>query len=228
MATLNYDGLTHSALLDAWNDLWLQAGGKMADLAWGSGDQLLEVVPGRTLRSWPIRDEDTIPDDRAALLQLHGSLAWLRHRPTLQVWKFRLTDLRDAQYWDGLANGSSEWEPVVVLTDRKREAVASWPFDLAYRIFVGRLIAADRWLVAGYSFGDEPVNAALGLAAKVRKAIGRTAPLMLVIDLGHSALLRQQALAAATGYPVGLIASAGEGLPASLDSESWATWSANA
>lgn len=44
VATLNYDGLTHSALMEAWNDSWGQPTGQVADLAWGTGDQFWDVV----------------------------------------------------------------------------------------------------------------------------------------------------------------------------------------
>lgn len=225
VATLNYDGLIHSALLDAWNDLWLTRSGRMADLAWGSGDQPLQVVPSRSLRGWPLREHDSVPSDRAALLQLHGALGWLRHSASGEVWKFRLTDMRDASYWDHLADGSTEWEPVVVLTDRKRDAVAQRPFDLAYRMFVGRLIVADRWLVAGYSFGDEPVNTALALAARVRRALGRAEPGMLVIDLGDAAIHRHRSLSAVTEFPIEAIASTGDGIPEAFSSPPWVLWS---
>ncbi len=80
VATLNYDGLTHAALpLNA---------GAVADLADGRESAVREVVPGNPIGCYRLRERDDFPDDRTHIIQLHGSLAWLREPETAAVWRF--------------------------------------------------------------------------------------------------------------------------------------------
>lgn len=77
-----------------------------------------------------------------------------------------MEDVRQPSYWQSWRNGETEWEPVVILTnqDRKGSAVTDHPFQVAYSAFEKRLMEADRWIIAGYSFGDECVNEMLASA----------------------------------------------------------------
>jgi hypothetical protein len=51
--------------------------------------------------------------------------------------------------------------PVVVLSDLKSRAVARYPFDLLYQELWTELTDATTLVVAGYGFGDQPVNSML-------------------------------------------------------------------
>lgn len=114
--------------------------------------------------------------------------------------------------------------PVVVLTNRKTEVVREWPFRLAYGLFEQRLAHSDRWLIAGYSFGDAPVNAALRLANEERRRRGRTTPRLLVIGKGgDQAQLRARA-ARAVGLPLTQVRADTSGLPEATRRPLWRGW----
>ena len=141
VATLNYDGLTHAGLLKH---------GKPADPAHGFQNHSHTVVRGRKpIDGFALRQSDDIPDDKTPLIQLHGSLGWLRHPETGSVLRFTLDDLRAIDYWSEWGAGNTNWSPVVVLTDQKERTIVRRPFALAYDIFQQRLIASDRWLIGG-------------------------------------------------------------------------------
>jgi hypothetical protein len=162
VGNLNYDSLVMAGLCE------LLPSQTFCDMAIGYSEQEFSVVSsaapirGRRLRS---RAED-FPPRAVTLLHLHGSLAWLRHPETGQMWRFNMHDLREIHYWRNWRDGFTEWAPEVVLTNQssKSEVVTHQPFKLAYDMFEGRLIQADTWVIAGYSFRDECVN---DLMAKV-------------------------------------------------------------
>ena len=80
VATLNYDGLLHSGMMEAGQDSWGQTMFPIVDLAAGYSEATWEVTPTDRLVGHPLRVEDDLLPDRAALLQLHGSLGWLVSR----------------------------------------------------------------------------------------------------------------------------------------------------
>jgi hypothetical protein len=119
----------------------------------------------------PLRDDEEYiaggSQDRSVVLyHLHGSIAWLREQSGL-TWKAHSLDrLRELDYWRTFGRDQALLSPAVVLTDQKQAKVQVDPFAWSYR----RLRAAlgqdrrerpDRILIAGYGFGDEPLNAVL-------------------------------------------------------------------
>ena len=163
VATLNYDGLTHAGLLKH---------GSPADLALGYKKGRHEVVIGKPrINGLKLRSVDDIPQQKSPIIQLHGSLGWLRSPDTGVVWSFNLEDLRKLDYWNELKKGTATWTPVVVLTDQKERTVMRRPFALAYDILQDRLVSSNRWLVAGYGLGDKPVNELFRTAFATRKRL---------------------------------------------------------
>lgn len=234
IATLNYDGLLHAALLEhvQRDDGWEVGPSRIAsDLADGRSSakgshQLLtgsQPCEGQALRSI-----DDLLIERTALLQLHGSLAWLRDPVGGAVWKFRLDDLRRLDYWIRWRDGETDWEPVVVLTDQKTKAVTLEPFNLAYRAFETRLVAADRWMIAGYGFGDEPVQMVLRSALHRRRTERLGEPRLLILDVGEPADEpdRIEELADLFRLDKTNVFVDLAGLPRSIDGEAWRAWNA--
>ncbi|MBK5221541.1 MAG: SIR2 family protein [Acidimicrobiia bacterium] len=221
LATLNYDGLTHAGLMEMGQDMWGQANFLIADLASGQAATAQQVLPGTTLAGHWLRDFDDIPTDRAALLHLHGYLGWLRQPETGQVAKFTLDGLRDCDYWQQFAAGACEWEPVVVLTDRKDRATLEWPISLAYQTFLTRLVAAERWLIAGYGLGDAPVNNLYRTAVRSRARSGLGPARVLYVGLGPDdpdavASQARQALGLPSNPSVSMA-----GVPVAFASQEW-------
>lgn len=213
IATLNYDGLLLASLPED----------ETADLATGIGAGPFPPLAGLALDSWPLRSGPDLPEQRRIhLLHLHGSLGWLRG-PAGMVRKFRIDDLREHDFWDHLADGTADADPVVVLTDRKEEVVATEPFALGYSIFQERLITSDRWCVAGYSFQDAPVNRLLRSAAAERQALGLTPARLLVLDYGDEQVIKEFVETKLAGAPV-TISVDGTGLPGSVGGAHWLDW----
>jgi hypothetical protein len=219
IATLNYDGLLHGVAIDALPPI--------ADLADGRPDACasFEVVPGHTLVGRPLRLVDDLLDTRTHILQLHGSLGWLRRPSHLdQVWSFRIPELRTAGYWQAWKSGTTDWSPVVVLTDRKSQVVAEWPFELAYSTFYQRLVRAKRWLVVGYGFGDHPVNNVLARAITARQPEE-----VLVVDHGadeQAVLLRaREGMRAPASLKIRVSMA---GVAGCVQAVEWQAWAAQA
>jgi hypothetical protein len=223
VATLNYDGLTHAALFDAWSDVWGLPQGYICDLAHGAFEQDVDVTPQITLPAHGIRRFDDLMLGRAAVLQLHGSLGWLRDSAG-DVWKFKLQDLRDANYWQALREDNVLVTPTVVLTDRKTAAVGEWPFALAYEAFMSRLLRASSWLIAGYSFGDEPVNRMLKTAMHLRRDRDKVNTNVLVLDKSADSESTSRKAAQALGVAPGALLVDVQGLPESIGSTAWEEW----
>lgn len=158
-----------------------------------------------------------------ALIQLHGSLAWLRE-PRLGMYKFDLEALRSLGYWEALRNGQTDWLPVVVLTDQKERQIQRTPFSLAYDIFQRRLVAADHWLIAGYGLKDAPVNELFRTAAMTRKAIGLRAPKILVVDYGVEVDEKRKEASISLGLPENVIKVSVAGAPGALKTQEWNDW----
>ncbi len=146
-ANLSYDGLVNAGLRRETVPL--------ADL--GSGLHPCQVDIGGTqlTDAHELRIDDDLPPARVHLLHLHGSIGWLRTDQG-ELLRCSIDDLRAVNYWREYGAGRISHTPVVVLTDRKTEAVNLDPFALAYRIFGDRLVASDHWLIVGYGSGTYP------------------------------------------------------------------------
>ena len=218
VATLSYDGLTHSGLLSC---------GSPADLADGRYPKTHELAPDLHIEGLPLRTEDDMPDDKSPIIQLHGSLGWLRNPDDGAVWKFPLDALRYPNHWDSFRAGTTDWSPVVVLTDQKERTVVRWPFALAYDVFQQRLIRSDRWLIAGYGLGDNPVNDLFRSAWSTRRRLGLGEPQVLVVDIGLPDLEQHRTeVARLFGIPKSRIVVSNAGIPAVVRVGEWDAWTA--
>ncbi|MEV2279452.1 SIR2 family protein [Nocardiopsis sp. NPDC049922] len=160
LGTLNYDSLLHAALLGDHRD-------ELCDLADGQRrSKEYEVIPGeRPISGKPLRTRNNLPrGKRIAVLQMHGSAAWLRNPSgNPDVIRFPLRSLRNRNYWEALRDGRTEWLPEVVLTSQsgKLERIKERPFELAYSIFKATAHMSKSILIIGYGFRDRAVNEAL-------------------------------------------------------------------
>lgn len=227
IATLNYDGLLTAGFLQefgqtGWN---VERTLDTSDMADGrTGCELTpDFAEGGVIESWELRRIPDFMPERARLLNLHGSLGWLRNGENPEeVRRFRIPDLREAGYWAKYIRGATVWEPVVVLTNRKTELAREWPFQLCYTEFTGALVQADHWLIAGYGLGDRPVNDAFGRAARARRDRDQESR-VLVIGRGDPDALRHCA-SERLGIPPEWIIASGDGLPDAIDGECWHQW----
>ena len=153
--TLNYDSLLQSALLHE-------------DVAYYDGFRDVNGRINSPLDSW---------GNPLTMYQLHGSLSWVDFED-FGVTKVGHEDARE--FWlPTWAEGENEdGSPVVVLSDIKGRVVQRYPFDLFYQEFMSDLKGAQAVAVAGYGFGDVPVNARLAdyLAQGTDRAISVFSP----------------------------------------------------
>jgi hypothetical protein len=164
IATLNYDGILPSRLLEQED--------RHYDLAAGYSREDHVVVDGRgSLTGYCLRDTDNL--GQPSLINLHGSMGWLVH-PSKGWWRFSVPSLREVKYWAALRENRTEWLPAVVMTnqDRKSEIVRRHPFDLAYHTFRARLAESSRFAIVGYGFGDEYLNQVIGEELALRPKLG--------------------------------------------------------
>lgn len=216
IGTLNYDGLVHAAALD----LHLSP----ADLSTGYNPAAHGVVAGQPdLHANKLRNEDNLPSRDLEILNLHGSLGWLRSSAG-EIWKFELGDLRTQDYWNTFSTGQSSWDPVVILTDQKAPAVAERPFSLAYDVFRNRLALADRWMIVGYGLGDEPVNSVLQTAAKLKPAPTRADLTILCIDYRKEAATLKRRVAQIVGVAESQVLVDVTGIPTAIGGGPWIQW----
>jgi hypothetical protein len=227
IATLNYDGLLAAGFLQEgiYPDWTVRRTLYTSDM--GDGRTEEELVPdfaeGRSLRTWELRRIPDFMPERARLLNLHGSLGWLRHTDDPEdVRRFRIPDLRDTGFWTKHSRGETAWEPVVVLTSRKTELTEEWPFLLCYSELRRALIEADRWLIAGYGFADDPVDRAFKSAVRARQRRNQESR-VLAIGLGRPRVIRAR-MRAKLGIPTDWITASGDGLPAAIDDDQWQEW----
>ena len=159
IGNLNYDALALASILGPYQQ-------QVCNMAWGYKSQLFDLLGNRiNIAGYMLRTStnDFPFDRRIRLVHPHGSLTWLRDPETGQDWSFSVEDLRMQDFWAAWRDGKTNWEPQVVLTNQsaKSELVKRAPFNLAYDVLYDRLVKAERWLIAGYSFRDECVNALL-------------------------------------------------------------------
>jgi hypothetical protein len=219
VGTLNYDGLIHAAALNLPVSL--------ADMSTGYESHEGEhcVVPGEPMVvGHLLRNHDNMPGNTLQLLNLHGSLGWLRTSSSGAIWKFDLSDLRDQDYWSALAANNTSWTPSLILTDQKGNAVAEYPFSLAYEIFRERLARADRWMIVGYGFGDEPVNAILRTAASLKDDLSKKELEVLVIDYEREPVALRRRVAQIVGLENEQIRVDTSGIPEAIGSAAWKKW----
>ena len=112
----------------------------------------------------------------------------------------------------------------LVLNNRKDQAVRQAPFNFAYEVFERRLSSANRWLIAGYSFGDIPVNNAIRAAYRSRERWRWSRPRVLVLDKGGTEDALVERVSTATGINEADITMNTQGLPDSAGSAAWQQW----
>ena len=171
--TLNYDGLTDSAALDLGDRDSPDV--RVSDMADGRSHSVVRTLTsGGRMYLYPLRNDEEYLAGEAhsgatsmVIYHLHGSLSWLQDSDG-QVWKAHSIDrLRNLRFWSRFAQGRAALEPVVVLTDQKMPRISHDPFAWAYRRLRRSLLGADGQpqpdaiVIAGYGFGDEPLNRTL-------------------------------------------------------------------
>lgn len=179
VGNLNYDLLGMAALIEA-------AGSDFCDMTWGYKRGMFDLLGnGTEVEGGLLRTSrgDFPMSRRVQLVHPHGSLTWLRNPQNGKVYRFDVEDLRMLNLWAEWRDGNTEWEPQVVLTNQsaKSDLVKREPFKLAYDVLYDRLVKADHWLIAGYSFRDECVNEMLAKAWDARGSV----PAVLVVTMGN-------------------------------------------
>ena len=109
----------------------------------------------------------------------------------------------------------------MVLTDRKDRATLEWPISLAYQTFLARLVAAERWLIAGYGLGDAPINNLYRTAVRTRARSGLGPARVLLVGLGPDdpdavASEAREALGLPSNPSVSMV-----GVPGAFASQEW-------
>ncbi|MDF1597268.1 MAG: SIR2 family protein [Acidimicrobiia bacterium] len=165
--TLNYDALIDGAAIEVRDQkskrirLSWKRGIVLGDMAQGFGQETVDIVPDGPATAYPLRDDDEYKPANLLVYHLHGSLQWLR-RNDGSIWKVdHIERMRELDFWVRYGRGETALEPVVVLADQKARAVELDPFRWAYDRFEDALRSADKLVIAGYGFGDLPVNRAL-------------------------------------------------------------------
>ena len=155
---LNYDTLLLAALLAVCqSDLAdLGHGWKQVTVTFGEEAKMSVQALRESAGDFPVAR-------RVSLLHLHGSLTYWGSRTPRVHAKLPTVLLRGSALWKAVRERTTEIRPVVVLASQrdKTEHASQYPFNLAYEMFDRGLKDADRWLVIGYSFRDDPVNAML-------------------------------------------------------------------
>lgn len=221
IGNLNYDSLGMAAMLRSTNDA--------CDMARGYGSQGFDLLgDGSSHIGVPLRRSiSDFPPRRVRLVHPHGSLNWLKDPETGLFYKFDIGTLRRLNFWAKWRDGETEWEPQVVLTNQssKSKVVERQPFDLAYDALYQRLVSADRWLIAGYSFRDECINDLLANAWDEREF----APDIIVITMGDG--LTDEHVLEAIGYtpvvdpePANFLSICRCGIHDAMTCATWQAW----
>ncbi|WXF90867.1 hypothetical protein WDV91_16450 [Curtobacterium flaccumfaciens pv. flaccumfaciens] len=133
--------------------------------------------------------------------------------------------LRNYDQWDAVRKQDTDVRPVVVLANQRDKAtsVSEYPFSLAYEMYKRGLSRADKWLIVGYSFRDDPINAALR-----EEFIGRSEkPDVLVVTHGSYPTRREIKRAFGWGAEDGKaswLTVARDGANDLMDSDEWETF----
>lgn len=157
---LNYDALLDSGLIQAQDaskafqlmDEFSGRRGLRVPVHCASG--VVRQIPSLRWRE----DSWMAGKPRLRLHHLHGAGTWMRREGF--VYKAGTLDsLRDCRLFRAWAEGTeSEVEPAVLLGDQKQRWVNLWPFIETYQQLAASVSSADEIILAGYSFGDLPLN----------------------------------------------------------------------
>lgn len=226
IGNLSYDLLALASLID------LVPPGQLCDMARGDqGDQFDIGSSPFPMMGHPLRtDVNDFPRRwiKVKLMHLHGSLSFLRHPETGIVYKFGINPLRAANHWAAWRDGKTEWEPQVVLTNQSAKSmeIQKEPFALAYSVTREQLQLSDRWLLAGYSFRDECVNAMLREEFRAHARI----PQIMVVTHGNAPT--QEEILNALGWiepldldPAEFLHVSRGGIAVASTSPEWLQWS---
>lgn len=162
--TLNYDAWLDHALL-AMRDECKDTGDAFTLIDEFAGYELSTFKIGKAdVRTFPWRGGPYESAGRLLRLHhLHGCASWIRSADGTR--KATMEGLRASglfQTW--LRGDDSPFQSALVLGDSKERLVAREPFDETYTALRIALSNADRLVIAGYGFGDVPLNAAVAEA----------------------------------------------------------------
>lgn len=180
IGNLNYDTLLLAALL------WVCDSRDIADLGHGYKKVSVVINDDTTARVPALREtkSDFPSNRRIRLLHLHGSLTYWQAREHNIFAKISKEMLDDGSQWQAVRDRTTNVRPAVVLASPrdKSDHVNEYPFNLAYEVFAEGLGQSNHWIVIGYSFRDDPVNAKLRA-----EFLGRyEKPAVLVVTYGDS------------------------------------------
>lgn len=205
--TLNYDALIDGAALKALDPK------DISDMALGFGEEGIEIAADTWITAFRLREDDGFQRP-TTIHHLHGSLQWVRRGD--EFWKVAdLDDLRNAQFWNAYTTGHALVEPLVILTDQKTRAMEAEPFASAYADFRDSLRTADRVLIAGYGFGDVPVNRYL------KSSLSKTTSPVVCIDVAPDPAELVDRVANAIGLKRDRIIPYTNGLAEAVDQLDW-------
>lgn len=223
--TLNYDCLIDSAALDLDDDP--DSPVSVSDMADGRSReplQVLRVGGRRKVAAHPLREDEEYRNGSCPTIiyHLHGALNWVRDSDG-RVWKARSVDtLRRLRFWRKYAQGLATVSPVVVLTDQKTPFLGKDPFTWAYRRLRNAITDSDDRpdliVIAGYGFGDEPLNWTLSEAVPQAECPVVVIGLHEDEDQFRAMILDRLSLRGRARTAVsGRITVLGDGLPEALD-----------
>ena len=160
--TLNYDALLDSALLSLRDARRSTVHGFDISDEFDGRSPSMRQLGANSVKTWRWRTDPPSAARRTIRLHhLHGGANWLRGSDGIR--KARLDDVRGSGLYAGwIAGQATPFEPAVVLGDSKQRLVAREPFGTAYDELQLALRESERVVVAGYGFGDVPLNRALG------------------------------------------------------------------
>lgn len=172
-ANLNYDYL----VLSTMNMLEFSFC-DMADPRKGASVEFTDDESGEVLTigqysGYQLRDNlEFPPHKRVRLIHPHGSFTYWKDTNSGIVVKIPINSLRQHDILTDIDENSSNIIPTVVLANsrEKPRRVLEQPFKLAYEAMAQGLVDSKHWLIVGYSFRDESVN------AELRKAFLRHDP----------------------------------------------------
>ncbi len=148
----------------------------------------------RQLRYKPEDYDSSYMDKQVRLLHLHGSMTFwevtnetrkgqLEGDPN-RFAKVPSPALESPEWWRNIRLATTDLEPAVVLANvqNKDRYVREAPFNAAYEQFKLHLGESSHWLIIGYSFRDEAVNALLRDVWRMRRSNGDIPEKILISD----------------------------------------------
>lgn len=172
--TVNYDALLDQELLEAQRNSHgaLRLDDEFAPLG-GTATVTLPLPGAPSLHLIGLRPPQLLRPGNLHLFHLHGALQWVEYSG--ETWKVKeINELRVNHVFDHWRDGKIlPVRPRLILTDQKDRAVGLDPFASDYTALRTDLAAADRVLIAGYGFGDVPLNDELARAWRNRAPAAR-------------------------------------------------------